>query len=90
MKNHMTPNNFSPSTSQRQLEENMGKQTCHSRNQPALYMYSLSSLHTTLAKSSLKWLKLSLGILWLVHLLKHYWLGFLPLFLSWLYWYCNQ
>src|ERR1700683_1453440 len=29
MRNHMTTNNFSPSTSQRWLEENIGKQTRH-------------------------------------------------------------
>jgi hypothetical protein len=29
MRNHMTTNNFSPSTSQRRLEENIGKQTRH-------------------------------------------------------------
>jgi len=45
----MTTNNFSPSTSQQQLEENMGKQTHHSRHQSACLLYieliAPSSLH---------------------------------------------
>jgi hypothetical protein len=45
----MTTDNFSPSTSQRRLEENMGKQTRHSGCQSACLLYielvASSSLH---------------------------------------------